>query len=216
MEIELLKSLIAHDSLWVFAYGSLLWKPCFKYSRQVVGHIKGFKRRFYQGNTNLRGTPAKPGRVAILVPDPQEVTWGVAYEIRGRLHVEHALQNLYVRENTCGGYEGMQVTFHPRPSNTSDDCPAFDVLCFTATPSSHLYMGAADVTTMALEVVAARGTAGPNTEYVLRTAEYVHHHIPEDKDQHLLELELAIRQCLLTLHLLPEHALTLGQVAAVV
>jgi len=50
-----------NGSLWVFAYGSLLWKPCFQYQQQVVGHIKGFKRRFFQGNTNLRGTVKQVG-----------------------------------------------------------------------------------------------------------------------------------------------------------
>ena len=70
MDADLMSSLMDNDSLWVFAYGSLLWKPCFQYERKVVGHIKGCKRRFYQGNTNLRGTtlqvPRPPGACLLV------------------------------------------------------------------------------------------------------------------------------------------------------
>ena len=70
----------------------------------------------------------------------------------------------------------------------------FPVLSFTAPASSRLYLGPADVSAMARQVVAARGQAGPNSEYVLRTAEYVRRHIPEDQDRHLFELERVVRE----------------------
>ena len=136
----------------------------------------------------------------------QEVTWGVAYEVRGQQHVQQALEHLYVRENSNGGYHNLLTTFYPRHPNTSSDddsdrdedlaAPSdpFSVLSFTATPSSQLYLGSADVSTMARQVVAAHGQAGPNAEYVLKTAEYVRRHIPEDRDGHLFELERVVRE----------------------
>lgn len=42
-------------SLWIFGYGSLVWKPDFKYKRSEVGYINGYKRRFWHGDNFHRG-----------------------------------------------------------------------------------------------------------------------------------------------------------------
>lgn len=46
-------------TIWVFGYGSLCWNPGFEYSKCVTGYIRGFVRRFWQGNTTHRGTKEK-------------------------------------------------------------------------------------------------------------------------------------------------------------
>ena len=47
------------NSVWVFGYGSLCWYPGFTFSKCITGYIRGYMRRFWQGNTTHRGTPGK-------------------------------------------------------------------------------------------------------------------------------------------------------------
>ena len=54
-------------NLWVFGYGSLVWKPGFQPGQLVTGYVEGFARRLWQGNETHRGRPGRPGRVTTLV-----------------------------------------------------------------------------------------------------------------------------------------------------
>nr|CAD7193957.1 unnamed protein product [Timema douglasi] len=47
------------SGLWVFGYGSLCWNPGFEFRKSVTGYIKGFIRKFWQGNATHRGTEEK-------------------------------------------------------------------------------------------------------------------------------------------------------------
>ena len=68
-------------SSWIFGYGSLIWRPDFPFVQSRIGYIKGWRRVFWQGSADHRGTPDAPGRVATIVADERETCIGMAYNI---------------------------------------------------------------------------------------------------------------------------------------
>ncbi|CAN1235918.1 Gamma-glutamylcyclotransferase 2-3 [Linum perenne] len=90
--------------MWVFGYGSLIWKAGFNYDDRLVGFVKNYRRVFYQGlpfllrSTDHRGTPDFPGRTVTLEPADGEICWGVAYKICSKEDRDSALDHLEVRE----------------------------------------------------------------------------------------------------------------------
>jgi cation transport protein ChaC len=52
--------------LWVFAYGSLIWKPTFEPAEQQRATATGWHRSFCMDMTNWRATPEQPGLMMAL------------------------------------------------------------------------------------------------------------------------------------------------------
>jgi cation transport regulator ChaC len=57
-------------AMWVFGYGSLVWNPGFAHDARLVGFVRDYRRVFYQGSTDHRGTPEFPGRTVTLEHQP--------------------------------------------------------------------------------------------------------------------------------------------------
>jgi cation transport protein ChaC len=57
-----------HDGgpLWVFGYGSLLWKPDFEYVERRSAHLRGWHRSFCMLLKRFRGSPDQPGLMLAL------------------------------------------------------------------------------------------------------------------------------------------------------
>ncbi|XP_022915383.1 putative glutathione-specific gamma-glutamylcyclotransferase 2 [Onthophagus taurus] len=170
--------------MWVFGYGSLVWKVDFPIDYKIIGRIKGYYRRFYQHSTDHRGTPENPGRVVTLVPsdDPEACVWGVAYKIHDD-DVSHVIDHLDYREK--GGYRRKQVTFYPKDANVNP----FDITIYVGTSDNFQYAGEADLDSIALQVYSSVGPSGSNIEYVCNLAKAMREIAPDVQDDHLFELE---------------------------
>ncbi|MHA1566134.1 MAG: gamma-glutamylcyclotransferase, partial [Alphaproteobacteria bacterium] len=66
------------DDIWVFAYGSLIWRPCFNYVTRSRAVLDGYRRRFSIWTLIARGTPAAPG-LALALEAGDGACHGVAY-----------------------------------------------------------------------------------------------------------------------------------------
>jgi cation transport protein ChaC len=69
------------DSVWLFGYGSLIWKVGFPYLESRPAALNGGARRLWQGSHDHRGTPVRPGRVATLGRDDGAACVDMAYRI---------------------------------------------------------------------------------------------------------------------------------------
>lgn len=182
--------------VWVFGYGSLCWNPGFEYSKCVTGYVRGFVRRFWQGNTTHRGTKEKPGRVVTLVQQSDGITWGCAYKITGST----ALSYLKQRECTLGGYTTLYSKFYPRVA--ADDMElcgeAFPTLLYIATDENDLWTGETPLKQIAQEIADCRGPSGHNVEYLMRLANFMRDELKGVivEDEHLFELEKMVRDIL--------------------
>uniref|UniRef100_A0A3Q0QSP2 Gamma-glutamylcyclotransferase n=1 Tax=Amphilophus citrinellus TaxID=61819 RepID=A0A3Q0QSP2_AMPCI len=173
-------------SLWIFGYGSLVWKPDFKYKRSKVGYIQGYKRRFWHGDNFHRGNDKLPGRVVTLIEDDDEATWGVAFEVAGS-QVEESLKYLNVRETVCGGYMTKMVDFFTE----EEDQLSVQALVYIATSDNPLYLGPASPEEIGAQIALCRGKTGHNLEYLLRLAEFMRSSCPHVEDHHLFSIEAA-------------------------
>ncbi len=66
-------------SVWVFAYGSLIWNPAMKIAERRVARVGGWHRTFCLSMAVGRGTPSLPGLALGL--DHGGDCLGVAYRI---------------------------------------------------------------------------------------------------------------------------------------
>ena len=171
------------SAVWIFGYGSLVWRPAFAFTDRRTAWIGGFARRFWQGSTDHRGVPGSPGRVVTLLPEPSTRCFGVAYRVPD-CDSEGVLANLDHRER--GGYERHAVDLH------FCDGTGTAGLVYIATPSNPNYLGPAPLDQIAAQVARARGPSGSNSEYVHELARSLRE-MPAD-DEHVFALDGLLRE----------------------
>jgi glutathione-specific gamma-glutamylcyclotransferase len=66
-------------ALWIFGYGSLMWRPDFAFIERQPARLTGYHRCFCITSTHHRGTAERPGLVLGL--DRGGYCAGVAYRV---------------------------------------------------------------------------------------------------------------------------------------
>ncbi|KAL0480132.1 glutathione-specific gamma-glutamylcyclotransferase [Acrasis kona] len=172
---------MTQDSIYIFGYGSLIWRPGFPYSRRFNAYVKGFKRRFWQQSRDHRGTDEHPGRVVTIVPTAEfdtlqpkkephdedgDIVWGVVYQVEDK-DVKKCLDDLDIRE--IGGYHRTGI-----PVYTEGDILACEATLYVGSVSSLInteFIGPEDIDKTATIISRSVGPSGPNPEYLKRLAD---------------------------------------------
>ncbi|MRV75611.1 gamma-glutamylcyclotransferase [Duganella sp. FT92W] len=171
-----------HHSVWVFGYGSLIYKADFPYMQRRAASITGWSRRFWQGSHDHRGTPTAPGRVVTLIPDHGAVCHGMAYLVSPDVfaHLDYREKNGYLRRV-------IDIAFE----DGSDDMA--EGVVYIAREDNGAFLGPASEAEIALQIAGATGPSGPNSDYLTHLAVALRELGQDDAhvfaiEQHLLEL----------------------------
>ncbi|VXC76353.1 gamma-glutamylcyclotransferase [Massilia sp. 9I] len=167
----------SHDSVWLFGYGSLIFKADFPFIERRPASIQGWSRRFWQGSHDHRGTESAPGRVVTLVPEEGATCHGMAYLVTPEefAHLDHREKNGYLRLAT-------DITF--------DDGGVHEGIVYIATIDNAAYLGPASEEDIARQIAGARGPSGPNSEYLLELARALRELGKHDAHVHAIERHL--------------------------
>lgn len=163
--------------LWLFGYGSLIWKADFDFIERRPARIHGWSRRFWQGSHDHRGTTSAPGRVVTLVAEPGARCAGMAYLITPAVfdHLDLREKNGYLREvvpiEFCAGGQD-------------------EGLIYIAGPDNDAFLGDAPDSAIARQIAASRGPSGLNRDYLFHLADALR--AMGEKDAHVFAIEQAL------------------------
>ncbi|KAJ1856621.1 hypothetical protein LPJ73_002152 [Coemansia sp. RSA 2703] len=191
----------ANRPLWVFGYGSLIYRVDFPIETQVFGCIKGHRRAFLQESHDHRGTETHPGRVCTLIPHAQwaemfpsepsqeaSVCWGVAYKIKSGME-QQVKRHLDYREK-----DGYSEAFVDVFGEADDEQPVLrDVLVYVGAWDNPSFAGAESLEHTARVVAGARGPSGTNREYLYHLCNALRERNPAAVDAYLARLETLVK-----------------------
>ena len=143
--------------VWLFGYGSLIYKVDFPYIERRPASVRHWVRRFWQGSHDHRGTPQRPGRVVTLVPQRDAVCIGMAYLVTLAVFAQ-----LDVREKN--GYQRLSMDLH------FDNGAQAAGLAYIATVENAAFLGPAPAADIARHIAASSGPSGSNRDYLLQLA----------------------------------------------
>ncbi|MGF1677294.1 MAG: gamma-glutamylcyclotransferase [Rivularia sp. (in: cyanobacteria)] len=175
-----LKSHKADTDVWLFAYGSLIWNPVFKFTERRVGTVYGWHRRFCLRALVGRGTPENPGLVLGL--DSGGSCRGVVYRIpAAEIHSELLL--LWRREMVIGSYI-------PRWVKVVSGTEEIMAIAFIINRHHPDYAGKMCFESTVNTIATAKGELGSSAEYLIQTVKGLE--IMGIEDKHLLQLHSSV------------------------
>ncbi len=152
------------DDLWIFAYGSLMWRPDFTYEEHQRARVYGLHRALCIYSHHYRGTTEHPGLVLGL--DRGGSCVGLCFRIAATVQAA-TLEAVRRRELITGVYEEIAAPVR------LDDGRRFSAVTFAANRGHVQYAGALPAAEMARLVTQGRGIAGPNIDYVRNTLDHL-------------------------------------------
>lgn len=145
--------------LYVFGYGSLLWRPGFNYRSSHRARIHGFHRALRVWSFHHRGSPDRPGLVLGL--DRGGSCLGCMFEVAE--HDKRATAE-YLWER-----EMVTAVYIPRLVHVDSEAGRFTALTFVLDRGHEQYAGSIAPDHAARHILGARGASGANPEYVRET-----------------------------------------------
>lgn len=176
-------------NIWLFGYGSLIWRPDIDYVERRRARLRGWERRFWQGSHDHRGLPDAPGRVVTLIENARGHCDGMAYLV-DRTAAAATFEALDHREKN--GYERVEVHLEL----TTEGAHALEGatmpgVVYIAPLDNHAFLGPAPLSEMVAQISASAGPSGRNIDYLMDLARALRE--LDADDPHVFELEAAVR-----------------------
>ena len=177
------KPVPAHEDLWVFGYGSLMWRPGFAFVDQVPARLIGEHRALCVYSFDHRGTPEKPGLVLGL--DRGGACRGIAFRVAAARRGE-VVDYLRGREQTTHVYREVMRSVWLE----NDARERVAALAYVVDRGHVQYAGRLSLQEQLRYVRQGRGRSGNNRDYVLETVRSIEAQGFRDSQLHQLALML--------------------------
>jgi len=152
----------AADDLWIFAYGSLMWRPDFSFVERLEARLTGAHRALCVYSFVHRGTPERPGLVLGL--DRGGTCRGIAYRVSAAQRAS-TIAYLRKREQVTSVYrEVIRPIWLQR--KREQRVPG---LCYMVDRGHPQYAGRLSLEQQLHHVRQGHGISGANGDYVTAT-----------------------------------------------
>ena len=167
------------EDLWIFGYGSLIWRPDFDFEERRPARVHGWHRALKMWSRINRGTPERPGLVFGLLTGG--CCKGVVFRI-ARDRGAETLATLWKREMATAVYGPRWLTAHTPQGQVR-------ALAFTLSRKSPSHTGELPEEEYRAIFELASGIYGTTLDYAHRTLEELRRHDIRDRNlERLLRL----------------------------